>query len=257
MVRSAWRRSLVALTIAALLALGAAPPSEAQPPPGSPTRTDGRAPLLGTDNADAIAGRYIVVLRKGTTANAAKATRQEATRHGARVDHSYTAALQGFAGTMPAKAVDALRANKHVAFVEADSTVRLVADQPSPPSWGLDRIDQRNLPLNANYLLRLHRSGCEGVHHRHRRRPRPQPVRWAHDERLRRHRRRRRRRLQRSRHPRRRHRRRPALRRRQGRVAGRRARPQLPGSGSNSGRSSPASTGSPADHSPGSRRSPT
>jgi subtilisin family serine protease len=151
MARSALRRSLAAFTMAALLALGAATPTAAQPPPSSPNRPEGRAPLLGTNNADAIAGRYIVVLRKGTSASAAKTVRQEATRHGARVDRSYSAALDGFAGAMPAKAVDALRANKHVAFVEADAIVRLVADQPNPPSWGLDRIDQRNLPLNGNY----------------------------------------------------------------------------------------------------------
>ena len=36
-------------------------------------------------------------------------------------------------------------------FVQQNQTVKLVADQPNPPSWGLDRVDQRDLPLDNNY----------------------------------------------------------------------------------------------------------
>jgi hypothetical protein len=42
-------------------------------------------------------------------------------------------------------------ANPAVKYVEQNHTVSLAATQTPTPSWGLDRIDQRNLPLNNSY----------------------------------------------------------------------------------------------------------
>ncbi|MEO6086109.1 MAG: S8 family peptidase, partial [Umezawaea sp.] len=44
-----------------------------------------------------------------------------------------------------------LAADPAVASVSQDAEVRVVDTQPNPPSWGLDRIDQRDLPLNASF----------------------------------------------------------------------------------------------------------
>jgi subtilisin family serine protease len=77
-----------------------------------------------------------------------------ASRHaaafGADVSFVYEHALKGYAASIPAATVSALAADPRVAFVERDGTMRAVTSQPNA-TWGLDRIDQRNLPLNSTY----------------------------------------------------------------------------------------------------------
>ena len=70
---------------------------------------------------------------------------------GAQVIAVYGAALHGFAVRADAKAIAALRANPAVEYVEQSQVFRAIATQAPTPSWGLDRIDQRNLPLNNSF----------------------------------------------------------------------------------------------------------
>jgi subtilisin family serine protease len=70
---------------------------------------------------------------------------------GGQVGHVYTDALRGFSVTLPSAALPALRALPGVAAVEADGVMRTVATQSPVPSYGLDRIDQRALPLSGSY----------------------------------------------------------------------------------------------------------
>lgn len=141
------RRALAATATLALSCAGlAAAGGAAQAEPGAPAP----APVLGTQRATAIEGQYIVVMEDRATARARTDARTQARSHGGRVLHDYTAALKGFAAQLPDQAVAALRKNPHVAWIEADQRVSADATQTNA-TWGLDRIDQRALPLSGSY----------------------------------------------------------------------------------------------------------
>jgi subtilisin family serine protease len=90
---------------------------------------------------------YIVSL---TPRSAPAAVAGQAAGLGGRVQHVYTAALRGFAVTLPTARADRLAALPGVVTVEPDRPVQLSTTQSAAP-WGLDRTDQRVLPLSNSY----------------------------------------------------------------------------------------------------------
>jgi len=97
--------------------------------------------------ADATTARasYVVTTAPGSPAQALVAAL------GGRVGFVYTDALHGFSVNLPVPALAALRLLPGVLAVEPDRVVHADGTQSNPPSYGLDRIDQRNLPLNRSY----------------------------------------------------------------------------------------------------------
>ncbi|HEX8360558.1 MAG TPA: S8 family peptidase [Longimicrobium sp.] len=92
----------------------------------------------------AIEGSYVVVLKEGADPRSVAAI--------AKVDprHVYTAALTGFAAELNSGQLNALRNNPNVDYIEQDARVQATTTQ-SNATWGLDRSDQRALPLNGTY----------------------------------------------------------------------------------------------------------
>ncbi len=74
-----------------------------------------------------------------------------AERHAGSLRYTYTAALRGFAVRMSEAEAKELAADPSVARVEADGVAYAVDTQTNPPSWGLDRIDQRDRPVDSRY----------------------------------------------------------------------------------------------------------
>jgi subtilisin family serine protease len=87
---------------------------------------------------------YIVVLREGASPQAIAAGA------GASPRFVYTSVLNGFAASLNANQLAALRRNPHVAYIELDGEASIATTQAGA-TWGIDRVDQRDLPLSGSY----------------------------------------------------------------------------------------------------------
>ncbi|MEU2431321.1 S8 family peptidase [Streptomyces sp. NPDC007861] len=95
--------------------------------------------------ATAIENSWIVVLKDGST----RAT-DLAADQGVTPKHTFRSVLKGFSASMSRAKAERLAADPRVAYVEQNSVVR-VNDTQANATWGLDRVDQRDLPLSTTY----------------------------------------------------------------------------------------------------------
>ena len=127
------------------------------------------APVYGVDSPTAIPNRFIVVLKKGSEnqnlveqmAASNRSDRARAigfSRSSMDIDHVYTRAVFGFSASLPTATLESLRRDARVEYIEADQTMTADTTQTGA-TWGLDRIDQRALPLNGSYTYTPDGSG--------------------------------------------------------------------------------------------------
>lgn len=110
--------------------------------------------LSSSEAKGIIKNQYIVILNKdvGSSNDFAQSI---AKQHGGKILQTYDTVLKGFAIYLPDVAgtafVEAMKKNPKVLSVENDTVMKIDATTQSNPDWGLDRIDQKTLPLNSAY----------------------------------------------------------------------------------------------------------
>ncbi|MFI6075169.1 S8 family serine peptidase [Actinoplanes sp. NPDC051343] len=132
------RISVLLAGAAAAVICGAPVAAQAAPATGT---------VLGAGSAGTIGGSYIVVLKPGGI-GVGTVSRTLAKRYGGEIADDYEATVRGFSITMTAPQARRLAADPAVRYVEQDATVAVAGNTPT---WGLDRIDQRQLPLSRTY----------------------------------------------------------------------------------------------------------
>ncbi|XVQ11210.1 S8 family peptidase [Spirillospora sp. CA-255316] len=130
------RLPLVTLLAAGPLVAVLAPPAQA---------VTHDAPFTKAAPGQGVEGQYIVTLKKGVSVG------DTVSERGIRTTHRFGQVLNGFSAKLSPSQLERLRRAPGVAAIEQDGIVQATATQNNPPSWGIDRIDQTNLPLSRSY----------------------------------------------------------------------------------------------------------
>ena len=142
-----WKKTLVGMSMLSMAACGAG--AELDQATVDAQEIGSTEKFLRSDRP--IAGQYLVTLRDDAAGDVKGLAEALVRAHGGGdIFQTYSSALRGFAVRMPESAARALAHHPQVALVEEDGEVSLNTTQSSA-TWGIDRTDQRALPLSSSY----------------------------------------------------------------------------------------------------------
>ncbi|HEY0619736.1 MAG TPA: S8 family serine peptidase [Kribbella sp.] len=106
--------------------------------------------IRGAGSPTAIPGSYVVVLAGNRSPASTRTTNQSlATSYDVKVRRQFSASIKGFSASMTEDQAKKMAGDSRVAFVQQNQ--KITANQDNPP-WGLDRTDQRDLPLDNKFV---------------------------------------------------------------------------------------------------------
>ncbi|CAB4529357.1 unannotated protein [freshwater metagenome] len=112
------------------------------------TTTSTTVPVTVSELGEPVPNSYIISLRGDVPVQQFVSAEQGL---GVNVLQVFTQAINGYVAVLTSAEKSRLEKDSRVLSIEQDAIVTVDGDQANPPSWGLDRIDQRGVTLDLNY----------------------------------------------------------------------------------------------------------
>ena len=114
----------------------------------STSTTSTTVPVTVSESGEPVPNSYIISLRSDVPVQQFVSAEQGL---GVNVLQVFTQAINGYVAVLTSAEKSRLEKDSRVESIEQDAIVTVDGDQANPPSWGLDRIDQRGVTLDLNY----------------------------------------------------------------------------------------------------------